>query len=248
LSLRRRDRVGGAAQPQREPKRPSASARRINQLGAALSATRYLEIGVANGVTFRQVESPERTGVDPRFRFQTSRFEAPGVRFAEVTSDQFFAASDRDEAWDIVFIDGLHVFEQTYRDLCNTLLHTGPRAAILIDDTWPSDIFSTLRDQSAAYMQREAAKGASASRAWHGDVFKVVFAIHEFHTALDFATIAQGDHPQTLVWRSNDGRTPLGLSFEDISRLTYFDFLEHAAVFRPVSESEAIARCLSALT
>ena len=45
------------------------SSRRINALAGAMRATRYLEVGVNKGETFRAVEVAERVAVDPEFRF-----------------------------------------------------------------------------------------------------------------------------------------------------------------------------------
>ena len=43
-----------------------------------------------------------------------------------------------DHSLDLVYLDGLHTFEQTYRDLCNTLMHAHPATVILVDDTVPT--------------------------------------------------------------------------------------------------------------
>jgi hypothetical protein len=225
---------------------PNHSARRIDRLAAGLGARTYLEIGVARGVTFRDVRIAERTGVDPGFKVAAHRLAGPGIDLVETTSDAFFAGTTPERVWDIVFIDGLHEFEQTYRDLCNVLLHSHPRTAILVDDTWPSDVYSSVREQERALAVRRSQIG-DERRIWHGDVFKVVFAIHEFHTGLDYVTITQGGNPQTLVWRASDTREPLGWTFEQISRLTYFDLLDHQEVLRPSGEDEAIERCLASI-
>ena len=85
---------------------------------------------------------------------------------------------------------------------------------------------------------------------------KVVFAIHDFHPSLAYVTIGGDTHPQTLVWRAparptrDTSRGPMirGLIFdsmERISRLTYFDLLEHEEVLRQMDEAAAIGLCLS---
>ncbi|HET7247078.1 MAG TPA: class I SAM-dependent methyltransferase [Streptosporangiaceae bacterium] len=44
--------------------------------------------------------------------------------FAEMTSDEFFAGLPTGKTYDLIFIDGLHTFEQAYRDLCNAIVHS----------------------------------------------------------------------------------------------------------------------------
>jgi hypothetical protein len=113
----------------------------------------------------------------------------------------------------------------------------------LIDDTLPNDVYSSLPHSSRALKHREYAGGTS--KAWHGDAFKTVFAIHDFYPGLNYRTIIDSGNPQTLVWRSNSGwRTPLFNCMEKISRLTYFDLLDNRNILRECTEAEAISLCL----
>lgn len=223
------------------------SARRINALAAALGARRYLEIGVNEGATFRAVRCPERSGVDPQFLFDPASLADRNTRLYAMPSDRFFARLPFERRFDIVFIDGLHRFEQAYRDLMNALLHAHDRTVFLIDDTLPSDVYSALPDQQAALAARRAAGGSNLD--WHGDVYKVVAAIHDLHPGLDYRTIRDGpDNPQTLVWRSKaGGRQPRFPGFEAIARLGYFDLLDDLGLLRPATEQAAIAACLAGL-
>ena len=216
------------------------SARRANALSKQIDARRYLEIGVSKGDTFRGVEIAERTGVDPRFAFDTSELANEFTRFVSKTSDDFFAAEPILPPYDVVFIDGLHTFEQVARDFANVLLRTHRRSAILLDDTVPVDVYSAIRNQQSAIGHRKAAGGKGAD--WHGDVFKIVFYIHDFWPSLNYRTIIGSGNPQTLVWRANGvSRPPLFNSLEQISRLTYFDLQENLAVLKTATEDEAIA-------
>jgi len=219
---------------------------RLNRLAGALGARSYLEIGVHTGGTFARVRAAERTAVDPAFPFPVSDHEDEVTIFAEMASDEFFAGLPASKAYDLIFIDGLHTFEQAYRDLCNSIVHSHPGTVFLLDDTLPSDVYSSLPDPEAAFAFRAAA-GQDGSAAWHGDTFKVVFAVHDFHLALDYRTIVGAGNPQTLVWRSSSGRRPLLDSLEKISRLTYFDMINEFHVLRQSDEETAIAECLAAL-
>ena len=222
------------------------SARRINRVAQATGARTYLEIGVEQGSTFRAVTVPERTGVDPRFGFESELEADAHTRFEQVTSDRFFSTLSPEATFDFYYIDGLHTFEQTYRDVCNAILHSHHRTVLLVDDTQPSDVFSSLREQDRALRHR--AESGGRSLAWHGDTFKVIFAVHDFYPGLDYRTIVGSGNGQTLIWRSNLGwRAPFYDSLEAISRLDYFDALDQLDIMRCTSEDDAIELCVSAL-
>jgi hypothetical protein len=230
------------------------SVRRLGHLAAALGTASYLEIGVDRGATFQDIDVSSKTGVDPDLKVRASNLEGPGARIEAVPSDQYFASLDPSARFDLVFIDGMHTYEQTYRDLCSTLMHTHDRSVIVIDDTRPSDVYSAVRDQELAITIRRREQGRRerswrrGDRSWHGDVFKVIFAIHDFHHGLDYATITGPDNPQTVVWRSRAfARRPRFDSFEAIARLTYFDLIVHEDVLRLASEVEVMDTCLRSL-
>ena len=97
------------------------SARRIARIGEILRARSYLEVGVNRGKTFNRLNFERKVAVDPRFRFDTSAFAKEGVEFYDVTSDAFFASKHASEIFDIVFLDGMHTFQQTFKDFVNSL-------------------------------------------------------------------------------------------------------------------------------
>jgi Methyltransferase domain len=222
------------------------SARRINNLAHRLAMRSYLEIGVCDGETFRLIEMPARTGVDPEFRFNPDTIRDQSTRLVSQTSDAYFATLPISEKFDLIFIDGLHTFEQVVRDFSNAVLHTHDRSVILIDDTRPSDVYSALRHPGETSRFRNIFN--SASKDWHGDVFKAVFYISDFWPSMNYRTIASGGNPQTLVWRSIKGpREPLFDNLETISRLTFFEFCDHAAVLRSGTEEDTIGQCIAEL-
>lgn len=223
------------------------SARRLNRLAAGLGAKEYLEVGVDEGRTFARIAVERRTGVDPHFKFDVSAVANDSTRLEQCTSDQFFSALAPAHKYDLVFLDGLHTFEQTYRDFCSAIIHTHTQSAILIDDTVPSDVYSSLPVPHKAIAYR--ARFSQPNTAWHGDTYKVVYAIHDFHIGWKFRTITDGGNPQTLAWRSEtQSRKPSLNSLEAISRLSFFDMLESQDVLNFVSEDVAIEMCLAELT
>lgn len=209
--------------------------RRLNSLLECFEAPSYLEIGVFKGLTFFDIKAASKVAVDPKFQFEVPAPQE-GVDFHQVTSDAYFSSLSNDAVFDVVFLDGLHVFEQTFRDFCNTLSHTHADSIIVLDDTVPCDPYSALRDQATAVHQRS--NHGDASRAWHGDTYKVVMAIHDFFPAYSYATVMDDGNPQTVVWRENRVNTPAFPDMEAISRMDYFGFRDRLDVLKPVSRAE----------
>ncbi|MDB5403516.1 MAG: hypothetical protein JWQ55_5534 [Rhodopila sp.] len=220
------------------------TARRVNALAKQLGSRRYLEIGVLHGNTFRDVEIPERTAVDPGFGFDTSELANEVTRFFKQTSDDFFAEAPIFPPYDLVLIDGMHTFEQVVRDLSNVLVRTHQRSVIILDDTVPDDVYSTVKDGLASYRHRKT--DSAPARGWQGDVYKTLFYIHDFFPSLNYRTIVRDGNPQTLVWRANGvHRSPVFDNLERISRLDYFELQDNLAVLQPATEAEAIALCVA---
>jgi hypothetical protein len=230
----------------------NASARRLNSLLSAIpSPTRYLEVGVETGQTFFEVGADFKTAVDPQFLFD--RETAPNgdsIEYFEITSDSFFCDAKRDFKYDLVFLDGLHTWEQTYRDFCNALLITHERSIILLDDIFPTDVFSCNRDQFEAVMMRQIMTG-DPSNAWHGDTYKIIPLIRTFHPLLSYCTIITDGNPQALVWRSPQPAIASPVIREvgelNMPALDYLWFLRHQESYNLMNEQDALALVISTL-
>ena len=222
------------------------SARRINVLAEKLGAKSYLEIGVYEGETFRAVRIERLVGVDKQFRFDTKTCDPDTTRLFQMTSDEYFVKEARNDIFDIIFVDALHTFEQCLRDCNNALMVSHARTVWVIDDTVPSDVYSAWPVAAEAVQRRKEAGIESA--AWHGDVYKVIFAIHDFFPLLSFATITTGGNPQTVVWREPRGNFKQRYgSLETISRLSWFEFRREFALLNPVEEEAGLQMVVRAL-
>lgn len=220
----------------------SHTVRRVNRLAHLLSAKSYLEIGVHDGQTILNIEMHTRTGVDPSFQFDTKSETNEHTKFFHQYSDDFFYDQPFNSQFDIIFIDGLHTFEQVLRDLTNSISRSHQSSVFLIDDVWPNDIYSAIPDPQIA-MRMRAAVG-SADQSWHGDVFKIVYFVHDFIPCLNYRTIYENGNPQMLAWFSNkDQRQPKFGNLEKISRLTYLDFIDAHTIMRACPEEEALLLC-----
>lgn len=126
----------------------------INLLLADKVDSRYLEIGCFSNDTFDSVISSDKTGVDP-VNGGTHR----------CTSDEFFATC-ADQKWDVIFIDGLHTYEQVSRDVRNSLRCLNANGWIVLHDMFPRDWL-------------EEHVPVITNNAWTGDVWKVGFELSQ---------------------------------------------------------------------
>lgn len=146
----------------------------LAELHAVLRPRAYLEIGVAEGDTLALSEAPVSVGVDPGFSI---RKELTGTTYAihRETSDAFFARPDDGRRYDLIFVDGLHHFDQALRDILNAEARATPGAVIAVHDVLPV----------AAVMQTRR----RLTRVWSGDVWKVVPALRRLAPDLRLAVV-----------------------------------------------------------
>ncbi len=197
---------------------------RLNRLASINQSSRYLEIGVSKGITFNAVKISNKVAVDPQFRLNKDKYATDKVVFLEISSDEFFRSYAKDfKPFDLIYLDGLHTFEQTFRDFCATQAYAHSKTIWLIDDTCPG---SYAQAQSSLNRCRQIQKFSGEKTAsWMGDVFKIVAAIHDFFPQYSLATFPH--HGQTVVWNHpRKDFQPLWNSLEIISRLEYADFVE----------------------
>lgn len=184
---------------------------------------RYLEIGVSKGTTFHSLHAALQVAVDPQFRFDWREEQAKRAGQAEyhqITSDVYFGSViDPDQLFDVIYLDGLHTFEQTLRDLTNALAFLAPRGVILIDDVKPNSYHASLPELEGFAAVRKYVN--HPGKAWMGDVYKLVWFIDTFYQCLSYATVAN-NHGQAVVWRERRASVTersasaiAGMSFQD---------------------------------
>ncbi|HLZ82812.1 MAG TPA: class I SAM-dependent methyltransferase [Caulobacteraceae bacterium] len=129
----------------------------VNLLLAGRPDGAYLEIGCADNALFDAVMARRKVGVDPR-QGGTHR----------MTSDAYFAAARRDqgagERFDVVFVDGLHLYDQVRRDLDGALSVLNPGGWIAFHDMLPRDWLEEHVPQIR-------------TRGWTGDGWKLAFEL-----------------------------------------------------------------------
>ena len=125
----------------------------------------YLEIGCHSNNLFDSIPCLQKTGVDP----------ASGGTVRE-TSDAFFEKNS--QLFDVVFIDGLHTYEQVHRDVVNSIRFLKPGGFIALHDMLPG-----------SWMEHHVPR---ICEEWTGDTWKVAFELAH-SKSIDFI-IAKIDH------------------------------------------------------
>ncbi len=118
----------------------------------------YLEIGVAKLNTFSKIRCTAKTGIDPIL--PRDQIESFGGILGNVTSDKFF--EENHMKFDIIFIDGLHVYEQTVKDMVNSYNSLNYGGFIILHDCKPESVSTSLKEPE------------SPLSSWNGDVYKAI--------------------------------------------------------------------------
>lgn len=206
--------------------------------------SKYLEIGVESGKTLLDVNIRQKFAVDPYFHFNTL-FQGKTYRFYKTDSDTFFKKIlNTAEKFEIIFLDGLHTYEQTYKDLQNSMKLVYRNSFIIVDDTIPNDESSSLPDQNACYEMRKS-QGTAHDLRWHGDVYKVICALSILNVPeIHWATLVDLENPKTVIWLGNSekGEWP-SLPTVESNILEKYDFEKCFnpivnAIFNPMTQIE----------
>ncbi len=124
----------------------------IHYLNSNYKFNSYLEIGCDDNKLFSKINISEKIGVDP----------VSGGNY-KGKSDDFFGQNIK--KFDLIFIDGLHEYDQVRKDILNSIKFLNNDGFILVHDCLP-------RSLSAQAVPRYR-------NIWNGDVWK---AIVEFRT------------------------------------------------------------------
>lgn len=127
----------------------------LNYISNEFSYSKYLEIGVCKREhNINHITCPNKIGVDPDGN--------SGADFV-ITSDEFFKGNK--EKFDLIFIDGLHEWEQVLRDVKNSLDALNENGTIVLHDCNPT----SQQMQLVPRVQSE----------WTGDVWRAIVKLRQ---------------------------------------------------------------------
>lgn len=142
----------------------------INYLIKKYNYKSYLEIGIGDGKNFTNIECQEKESVDPNPEcFQI-------LPTFKITSDEFFKKNTK--TYDIIFVDGLHTFEQTYIDIKNSLNFLNKNGVVLAHDTLPP----------TEYHQRDP-EFYKIGEEWNGTCWKAIAKLRTEENNISINTI-----------------------------------------------------------
>ena len=145
----------------------------------------YLEIGQQKGQCFREILAPNKEGLDPKPK------DTLGVKCKyHMTSDEFFEKHSDGKMYDIVFIDGLHIREQVFKDVTNSLAHLRPNGTIVLHDCNPAEEWNQVTSENPAdRAHRRLCRGSNKNGDWNGDVWKAFLDLRRTRDDLKMFTV-----------------------------------------------------------
>lgn len=191
----------------------------LNQLAEKHGYKHYLEIGVQNPVNnFNRIICPYKTGVDP--------CQHPGIyegSFHQMDSNSYFRRAlplikghpepveGSPEAWntqpyDLIFIDGLHHWEQVLIDLINAYNALAPGGSIVVHDLLPT-----------SEAMQQVPRGSVSE--WTGDGWKA-WNLNYINVCVDFEQIfiLNHDYGCGVLYRK--------LELQSVSPIRIWDYSE----------------------
>lgn len=226
----------------------------IRRLIGVLQARNYLEIGVNNGACFLRVRAEYKMAVDPSFKITPGRklkyfIKNPwnfNNRYFEQTSDDFF--SSRKAALEshkpkLVLVDGLHTYEQSLRDVLNSLSFLDDNGIILMHDCNP---LTPAAAYPAESIDEAKKKLVQYSGVWNGDVWKTVVHVRALHPELE-VFVLDCDHGIGFV-RKAGLHKKLDLSEQQIEQLSYRDLEENRLSFLNLKSPDYFEEFVGRLT
>jgi len=178
------------------------------------NCTTYLEIGCDKDQSFSRIKINKKVGVDP----------ISGGTIRD-TSDNFFIKNK--DKFDIIFIDGLHHYEQVIKDIYNSLDILNDNGHILIHDCLPRTI---------AHQAIPRYRGS-----WNGDVWK---SIVELRTKSNLEVFTCEIDFGVGVIRKKINTKPLDIRINDFKKLKFKDYYHNNKEFMNVISYDQILKII----
>tara|TARA_B100001029_G_scaffold64949_1_gene52613 strand:+ start:465 stop:1241 length:777 start_codon:yes stop_codon:yes gene_type:complete len=164
-----------------------------------VNTVKYLEVGVFTNQTFETIKAKNKISVDPD----------PGSYPTFLgTSDEFF--NQNNEKFDVIFIDGLHHYDQCQADAINSLKCLNKNGFIFFHDFIPRNFLEE-------YVPRR-------NELWTGDCWKVSIELAKT-VGIEFKVIL-ADHGVGMVRKLSENTNYFSEDTTKLKHLRFKDFLE----------------------
>lgn len=200
----------------------------INLLIDEFKFSNYLEIGVYKLENFNRILCKKKTGVDPKINYldlenigEVKKIrsvasiggEGVGYNIKKLTSDNFFLKCD--EKFDLIFIDGLHLFNTVRRDIKNSLNVLREGGFILVHDSLPDRLRSQMVPR--------------AHEKWNGDVWKSIVELRTLNDLVIYTVLI--DEGISVIFKLNDYKKKnININYSAL-QLSLFDKLKNKSFF-----------------
>jgi hypothetical protein len=189
-----------------------------------IGAQNYLEIGVSTGNCFLQIKARRKVAVDPKFRLPAKmkwklRWRNRSAQYYELPSNDFFQKIQLPHGFDVAFIDGLHTYSQSLKDVDNALARLSDRGVIIMHDCNPTTATMAYPAESHSHAASLGLPGWN--NAWTGDVWKTICHLRSQRADLN-AFVLDCDYGLGIVTRG-PVKEPLKLSAAELDALNYDD-------------------------
>ena len=172
----------------------------------------YLEVGCDNDENFSKIQIVNKIGIDP-LKGGTLR----------MTSDEFFTKND--QSFDIIFLDGLHTYEQTIKDINNGLKFLNTNGVIIIHDCLPKKIWNQIVPRLYGH--------------WNGDVWKAIVHSRTYEHADTYTCIA--DHGLGVIFKRKN-RNKLNINQTNFKKLKFADYYKNHRQYMNVIKYEDLEK------
>ena len=172
----------------------------------------YLEIGTFKDDLFSNIVCEDKIGVDP--------VSGGNVR---KTSDEFFA--DNTKKFDLIFIDGLHHYDQVKKDILNSISILESNGIILMHDCMPRDYYYQAVPRSQFN--------------WNGDTWKAFLEIRSNDNYDSYCCYAD-EGIGVILKRPNKNK--LNLNIEKFKNFNFNFYVENYQKFLNLIEYEELIK------
>jgi len=163
----------------------------IQKIIDTLNSKCYLEIGVQYGANLFRINVQCKIAVDPNFSFLNFRTlglflkynKRAHITYHRCTSDEYFDHIEPGSTFDLVFVDGLHTYDQSLRDVNNALNYLSEGGLVLLHDCNPGTEAEACPAQSC--QQAAEYKLPGWTGVWCGDVWKTICNLRAFRDDLN---------------------------------------------------------------
>ena len=166
----------------------------VNHLIKKYNYKKYLEIGVYNCYHFNEVYVDEKYGVDPSPKTSDPVFKRWKDNIYQMTSINFFETIDKDEKYDIIFIDGCLYEYNVMTDVLNGLNHLSENGTIVLHDCNPLNEYLQRDDYNTHYNGSKGDKiiwnnRTYTDRHWLGKAWKVITKLRYTREDLEVSVV-----------------------------------------------------------